>query len=288
MVKLGVYSHCSVDTIRIGGSAHTQAGGPACYCGLAAARLGLEAELFTRFGPDFPREHLVRDGIILKGAESDMPTTRFELDVRGAERDLRLACVCEPVEFVPSDADGIVVSPLFDEISHDTLAKITAGPGFVFLDPQGFLRRADPRGAVFLERTELDLSSVSAIKVGADEIACLAPGPDGMMQLARRGPEHVLYTDGREVSMLVRDRLYGLVLPNKKIHDTTGVGDIFSSTFACIMLRERDSLWAFCFAAGAAQAALDSGQVGLAKIPPRGAVESNASYFYNTVKFRHA
>jgi len=52
------------------------------------------------------------------------------------------------------------------------------------------------------------------------------------------------------------------------------------------MLKEKDILWALSFGGGAAQAALESRQIGLEKIPSKGAIESNAYYFYNTVKFK--
>ena len=52
------------------------------------------------------------------------------------------------------------------------------------------------------------------------------------------------------------------------------------------MLKEKDILWALSFAGGAAQAALESEKIGLEKIPSKGAIESNAYYFYNTVRFK--
>ncbi len=52
------------------------------------------------------------------------------------------------------------------------------------------------------------------------------------------------------------------------------------------MIKENDILWALSFAGGAAQAALESKRIGLEKIPAKGAVESNAYYFYNTIKFK--
>ena len=52
------------------------------------------------------------------------------------------------------------------------------------------------------------------------------------------------------------------------------------------MIKEKDFLWALCFAGGAAQAALDSKNIGLQKIPKKGAIQTNASYFYNLIKFR--
>ena len=107
-----------------------------------------------------------------------------------------------------------------------------------------------------------------------------------MKNIQSRGVDYVLYTNNREISLLVKDRLYTITLPNIKLNDTTGVGDIFSSTFCCTMLKENDFLWALCFAGGAAQAALDSKKIGLSKVPEKNTIETNASYFYNMVKFR--
>jgi len=106
------------------------------------------------------------------------------------------------------------------------------------------------------------------------------------VMLQKKGVEYVIYSNKAEISMLVKDRIYSLTLPNKKIHDTTGVGDIFCSAFCCTMLKENDFLWAFCFAGGAAQASLDSKNIGLLKIPKQGAIENNASYFYNLLNYR--
>jgi len=85
---------------------------------------------------------------------------------------------------------------------------------------------------------------------------------------------------------LSENRIYSITLPNLELNDTTGIGDIFCAAFGCTMLKEKDILWALSFGGGAAQAALESNQIGLEKIPSKGAIESNAYYFYNTVKFK--
>ena len=85
---------------------------------------------------------------------------------------------------------------------------------------------------------------------------------------------------------MIKDKIYSIKLPNLNLFDTTGVGDIFCATFCCTMLREKDFLWALSFAGGAAQAALETKNFGLDKIPHKGAIENNGSYFYNMVKFR--
>lgn len=289
-MKLGIYSHCTIDTIKIGDSSERQIGGAACYCGITARQLKFKVELFTKFGGDFPAEYFQENNISCKNALSEKPTTQFTLEINGVERELYLKNSCEPLAYSETDSDGILVSPLFDEISPETFQQIKENSNFVFLDPQGFVRSKDSQGKISLQSTDLNLSGVSAIKAGVDEITSLTnnSGVDGMKILQKKGIQYVLYTDRQFISLLVSDKMYSLSLPNKKIHDTTGIGDIFSSTFACTILKEKDFLWALCFAAGSAQAALDSDKLGLAKIPSRGAIESNASYFYNTVKFKQA
>ena len=132
------------------------------------------------------------------------------------------------------------------------------------------------------------MSDVNAIKVNPEESQYLVNGSNDEMMLAlqKKGVEYVLLTNKTDVSLLVKDKIYSITLPNKVIHDTTGIGDIFCSAFCCTMLKEKDFLWALCFAGGAAQAALDSKNVGLQKIPKKGTIQTNASYFYNLVKFR--
>ena len=287
-MKLGIYSHCTIDTINIGDSSEQQIGGAACYCGVTARHLKFDVELFTRFGNDFPSDYLDKNKITYGNALSENPTTQFILKINGSDRELYLKNSCDDLTFVKSDTDGVLVSPLFNEISFETFDTIKKNSNFIFLDPQGFLRRKDSQNKIYLEKTDLDLQKISAMKAGADELLNIVgeSGVEGMKLLQKKGVEHVLHTDKQYISLLVNDQLYSLTLPNKKIRDTTGIGDIFSSTFACTMLKEKDFLWALCFAAGSAQAALDSQELGLGKIPSKGAIESIGSYFYNTVKFK--
>ncbi|MCY4490747.1 MAG: PfkB family carbohydrate kinase, partial [Thaumarchaeota archaeon] len=186
------------------------------------------------------------------------------------------------------NADCFLVSPICGEISADTFSKIKADSKFILTDPQGFLRDVEAQKTITLRKTDVDLSGIDAVKVNYDEGVSLTgtSGDDMMKSLQGRGIKYVIFTDKTNVSMLVKDKIYSITLPNKEIYDTTGIGDIFCATFCCTMLKERDFLWALCFAGGAAQAALNSKQVGLQKIPRKGEVETNASYFYNLVKFR--
>jgi len=156
------------------------------------------------------------------------------------------------------------------------------------LDPQGFLRRKNSENKVYLEQTDLNLSNISAIKVNQDELKYLTgvSNVDGIKILQKKGIESVILTDKQNISLLSENRIYSITLPNLELNDTTGIGDIFCAAFSCAMLKEKDILWALSFGGGAAQAALESRQIGLEKIPSKGAIESNAYNIFNTVKFK--
>lgn len=294
-----MYGHCTIDTIAAGGDAEETAGGSACYCGMTAAKFGFDAELHTRYGPDFPAA--VLDGAggrarPLPGASVGSPTTRFSIEVAdgGASRTLSMRCACDEIPFEASDADGTVVSPLAGEVSGRTLGLVIGAAAAagrpVLVDVQGFVRQAAPGGGpVSLGPSGVGLSGASAVKAGGGELECVsggASGEEGMLAVQRAGAERVLHSDGGAVRMLSGDRMYSLSLPLRSARDTTGAGDILAAAFLCTLIRERDDLWALCFGAGAAQAALESARMGLGKVPERRKAESNASYFYNTVKFK--
>lgn len=287
-MKLAVFAHCAVDTITIGENNYEQIGGSACYCGLTAREFKFDVDLYTKYGNDFPKQYLSDNKINLINSESTKNTTKFAISVTGADRTLKLENQCDPIEYSNTKADGHLVSPIFHEITNKTLKKIKDDSNFLFVDPQGFLREKDSQNNVFLQKNDIDLSNVNAIKVNPEEAQQLVTGTHDEMMLAlqKKGVEHVLLTNKTEVSLLVKDKVYSITLPNKDIHDTTGIGDIFCAAFCCTMLKEKDYLWALCFAGGAAQAALDSKDVGLQKIPRKGVIQNNASYFYNLVKFR--
>lgn len=287
-MKLAIFGHCAVDTITLDHSNYEQIGGSACYCGITARQFKFDVDLFTKFGPDFPKQYFTENKINLINSNSEKNTTKFGISITGADRTLKLEHECDPIDYSDVDADGHLVSPIYHEITNETLKKIKDNSDFLFVDPQGFLRQKDSQNNVFLENKNIDLSGVSAIKVNPEEAKCIVNGTSDEMMLAlqKKGVEHVLLTNKTEVSLLVKDKVYSISLPNKQIHDTTGIGDIFCSTFCCTMIKEKDFLWALCFAGGAAQAALDSKNIGLQKIPKKGTIQTNASYFYNLVKFR--
>ena len=288
-MKLDIISHCTIDTIEINDSKYVVPGGPGCYCSLTARALKFDVRLHTKFGSDFTlADYLSKQKVVFENALSVELTTRFMLQLINSDRTLFLKNKCEPINNIVLDTDSAIISPLFDEISLGLFEKIKNNTNFVLLDPQGFLRRVDSENKIYLEQTNLNLSGISAIKVNPDELRSLTNSSnfDGIKILQKKGISNVILTDKQNISLLSENKIYSITLPDIELNDTTGIGDIFSAAFCCTMLKEKDVLWALSFAGGAAQAALESGQIGLEKIPSKGAIESNAYYFYNTIRFK--
>lgn len=287
-MKIGLISHCTIDTICISDSTFDREGGPVLYGGLTAKSLKFDVEVITKFGSDFPTTSFKENNFSYENALSEKPTTRFFIKIMGSDRIMHLKNFCEPITFSKNSFDGLVISPVFHEITQDVFNQIKSNSNFTLVDPQGFLRRINKNHEIYLEKTYLDLSNVSALKANPREVLQLVGknDDDALKLIQKKGVEHVLLTDKQKISLLVKDRVYEIFLPNIEINDTTGIGDIFCSAFCCTMIKEHDFLWALSFAGGAAQAALETKGVGLNKIPKKGAIETNASYFYNMIKFR--
>jgi sugar/nucleoside kinase (ribokinase family) len=288
-MKVGIFSHCTMDTIIYENEQYDAPGGPASYCSITAKKQKHDVNLYTKFGANYPLEEFFNENKInMHDALSSKDTTKFRIELNNSDRKLFVENMCDNIDFIENNDDGTIISPVFDEISLDTYSQIKNSDNFTFLDPQGFLREKNSNNEVSLKKTSLDLTNIDAIKMNPDELFALTglSGHDGIKQLQKLGIEYVIHTNKQEISLLVKDKLYTIFLPKMTLTDTTGIGDIFCSTFTCTMLKEKDFLWALSFAGGAAQSALESKAFGLEKVPEKNALESNGSYFYNIVEFK--
>jgi len=304
-LKIGIVSHIVLDTIKgTNGSELESLGGPSCYCGITARRFGLDVELGTKIGSDFPDDHksfLQDNGISLKEEihiAKDANTTRFLLEgTEGYSRRLFLESKCIPIsedQIQNTNVDCWLVSPVMDEVPPSTFNAIKKNRGkknFVMLDPQGYLRKVEELPGIVhcTDKLEIDLTGITALKVDREEMAALTGGVhgrEGMQELQARGVEFVLATEHRTIHFLHKDMHYWINLREIDTPDSTGAGDILAAGFACGYIKENDPLWAICFGAGALRAALETKENGLAKIPSMNKIESSASYFYNTISFK--
>ncbi len=303
-MKVGIASHIVIDSIIDSeGTTIESLGGPACYASVIAKTFKLDVVLFTKVGNDISDKEafLKENGISIKKDQIDEknPTTRFQLYLdKDGGRKLFLLSKCSPIDISYQDVDnldGLILSPVMDEIPNDVFQNFdtTKKEKFIMLDPQGFLRfcNDETRSISHKKHLDLDFRGVTAIKTDEEELSALTKGitsVEGMKLLKKKYClEFVISTGDNQVLFLNKNILYSLSFNKISGQDSTGLGDILTSGFSCSYLKEKDPLWAFCFGAGSVIASLNSKKRGLEKAPRKmNLIERNASYFYNTIKFR--
>ena len=110
------------------------------------------------------------------------------MKIHDSERILFLENLCDSIDYDELISDNVLISPVFDEISSDLLEKLKSISSFIFLDPQGFLRRKGIDNKIHLASTDLNLSKISAIKTSPDELNALTgiSTIDGMNVLQKK------------------------------------------------------------------------------------------------------
>lgn len=294
-MRIAIVSHTPIDQIEYGTETKISVGGPTSYCGLTARELGFDVKLATKIGLDFPEDlkrSLGKSGLqIPSGCVSPKsPSTRFKLVLRDKGRDLFLLARCDDItaEDIKLDTDTCIVSPIINEVHRDLLPEVRKHTGFVFLDPQGFLRRVGSDGRCYIARTEMNLgrAGINAIKVDEEEARALT-GSIGIDAIKKLRVGIAILTGGNKTIMLHNERLYEISTEASRPSDSTGLGDIFAAAYTCAFAKEDDAVWALCTAVATSLAALKSNAMGISKIPARSDVEAGASLVRDGVKILH-
>ena len=277
-MHLAIIGHIAIDTIVRKGSQAYSLGGPPCYAGLTAKRLGCDATLVTKIGADFPDEYLLwlaRNSInFARNSKSpSSKTTRFRINVRKKGRSLHLISRCGQIEVSQLhglNIDGAIISPITGEIPKEVSDTIVSKEITTFLDPQGYLRKFDKKGFCSLAKLSLNnLPRTSVIKVDPEEgylLTNTAHPYDIALKLRRCGFENVIVTNGTKNVIIASERITAVLkVPKvKNVVDTTGLGDILAGSFMANYLESNDFLWSAC--AGVACASVASKGNGINKI----------------------
>jgi sugar/nucleoside kinase (ribokinase family) len=300
-MKICIASHVAIDEIiDLEGEKTESLGGPVCYGSLLAKAFNFNTFAATRVGNDIMgKTQMLRDcNIFLTDNQVDRicPTTKFRLILNSdGGRQLFLLSSCSELkanDFV--DSDAVLLSPIFEEISQNTLRKVvdSSKDRFIMIDPQGFLRYKNSEGLILNRKSiDLDLKGVTAIKADEEELSALTSGTnsvEGMIKLQNKfNLEFIISTGSNSIIFLHKNIVYTIKFKKINSPDHTGLGDILATGFTCAYLKERDPLWAICFGAGSVVSSLESKKRGVQKVPhSMSLIERYASYFYNTIKFK--
>jgi sugar/nucleoside kinase (ribokinase family) len=288
-VKIAVVSHTPIDHIQSNGINAITIGGPTCYSGLTIKSLSHDVSLVTKIGTDFDYKDVLKEkGLIISdNCVSDKPTTRFKIIIDGSKRKLFLLARCADItaDDVNVDVDACIISPIINEVGSDVISKVSEQTNFVFVDPQGFVRKVRGDGSCYIDKTIMDFSklNIDAIKVDREEAFALT-GLRSTDALYKLGVKTAIMTINNRTVMLHNQRLYEITTDTVDIKDSTGAGDIFAGAYTPAFAQTSDAQWALCYGVAAAVLALKTAKTGIEKIPCRKEVEVYASTLHNNIK----
>ncbi len=267
MEPIAVVGHIAIDRIITRNGEWQQLGGPPTYVSLITSLLGIPLTAATKVGGDFPCEYvseLAARGLDLRGSVvPSAETTRFVLDYTGAERGLGYESLCTPIE--PRDVqrlpDDAILAPIVGEIPVETLRAINSK--VLALDPQGFVRRLEPKGSISLRpwRDVELLSRLSVFKASERELHLVTGegGWTGLEHLVGFGVKVAIETRGGEGANI---RYAGgrMIVPaySGETVDTTGAGDAFIAGFFSAYASGDEVEWCAALGSAAASAVVET------------------------------
>ncbi len=298
MLDVVFVGHFAVDSIVLPrrSQPYLVLGGAAAYASLAAAQLGANVSVITKFGDDFPEDYLSRvkqAGIDILGVarEKNAGTTFYELRYNKdlSNRKLQLKKRAPPITIndLPESLEAytIHIAPIAGEITYEVVKRLKPCAPQLSLDIQGLVREFNGTGEVSLgslaDREIFDL--VDICKLSSEE----APAASGLSDLNSAidmihdyGVKTVIVTLGAEGAFLSVEgsRCKIPVFKSNRVVDPTGAGDVFVGSFLAERLRGKDLLWCACVGSAAASIVVES--VGPESLGGKTEVHRRASMLY--------
>ena len=257
-MSIGVYGNLTLDELNRNGKLMVRPGGSALYSSLAAVSLGARVAVFSNIGRDYPKGtlSLIKSrGIDVAGVKRfDGLTTRFRISYRGDSRKLGLIHPGQRLK--PADRGGsleaIHLGPVYMEVGLDVLSYARRHSQFLSLDVQGILRTSDRDGFVRLVRRRIGpfLAKCNLVRATEEEARVMAPAATTVgtaRRLLHKGADYVIITRGASGSLLATkdaDALHIPSVPESRVVDRTGAGDIFIGSWLAIFMALKDPFWA--------------------------------------------
>jgi len=292
-----VVGHLVVDTIIHPGWSGTYVGGVPTYASMTALRMGLDVQVCSRVGWDFPDEYavwLARSGLRVDAVRrvEGSPTTRFLLDYRHKPRRLRLLSRCtdiQPEDLPHGGFDLALAGPVANEVPREVVSELRERVDLVAGTLQGFVRRFGRDGSVTVSRwmdTEV-LGKLDVASASLDELL-KSLGARGIWEalelLTSGGVEVAVATMGEEgAAILAGGRR--IAVPAYRLRgetDPTGAGDSFLAAFLSEYVRGEDPKW--CGAVASAAASFVAEGRGPSRFGSRGEVLERALEIYEGVR----
>lgn len=240
MMKALIVGNLTYDVIRTRSGTTVSLGGPPSYAGLFLKRAGVSVDAISSFGDDIRPflQTINADVNIRSGNPSCLLTTSFSIEIN-ERRSLRLLKRgCDISERARDGYDAIIINPVMQEVRIEDIEYYRSYTRVLYLDPQGFLRRAmgNRIGLVRDARMLKYLKYVDYMKADQEEVLALSGKKvlrEGIKLLLNTGLKGLLLSEGSKRSSLIMadGAHYQLRVPHTNVLDGVGMGDLMGAGF---------------------------------------------------------
>ena len=292
--NIGIIGHISIDRINDNNYKFNSIGGPPCYSGLVSQLLGAKINIITKIGKDFPNSYfkwLNQNKLNYSNNDivKNQKTTQFQINISNQNKQIKLINKCEDIklnQFQFKNLNGILISPIVNEIPINLNIKINSMSEITMLDPQGYLRKFDKNGLCNLKNIKInDLPKTNIIKISEQESYSISKINNFKLILKRLRKKYqiVLGTlENNNAYLLNKDKIFFIKIPNNnQLKDTIGLGDIFNGVFLTMFLKGEDILWSISMAIAIASSRKE---YGINKINKIGKHRELTENIYNKIK----
>jgi len=248
--------HIVLDTIQKKSKNIESIGGTVVYGSVTASRLGFKNSIISYVGKDFPEHYFSfltsnNVGIDYIKIAKKYSTTRFKLIYdKNGQRKLVLLSKCKniTIEDIILKNGIYFVVPVIGEVSLDILKKIYKYSSFVVTDIQGFIRKTDRDGIIYLDADEeinkiFKYTHILHAEFNEAKIITGENSLKGILRTLKQNTLNItLLTLGERGSYVIHNKKIFFIpsIPVKNVIDPTGTGDVYTTTFAIDYFKNKD------------------------------------------------
>lgn len=292
LTNICIIGHISIDKIKNNQIKKTSIGGPPCYSGLVCINEKSNVDAYTKIGYDFPQEYnswLINNNIQNIGNNSKEKTTSFEINESNNKKILKLKSKCEKINLNNISFrkyDGILISPIVNEIEIKNNNIIEIMDQITMLDPQGYLRKFNNNGLCKLDKFNINLlPKTDIIKISEEESKMIDNSEYFLNRLKRISRKYNITigtSNDNTVYFIVKNKIYIIKnIINIKIIDSIGLGDILNGVFLNSYIKNEDMLWSV--SKGIACTSTSMG-IGIEKLEKANNYDEFTDSIYNNIK----
>ena len=240
MMKALIVGNLTYDVIRTRAGTTVSLGGPPSYAGLFLKRAGVSVDAISSFGDDIRPflQTINADVNIRSGNPGCLLTTSFSIEINDRRSLTLLKKGCDISERARDGYDVIIINPVMQEVRIEDIEYYRTYTRLLYLDPQGFLRRAmgNRIGLVRDARMLKYLKYVDYMKADQEEVLALSGKKvlrEGIKLLLNTGLKGLLLSEGSKRSSLIMadGAHYQLRVPHTNVLDGVGMGDLMGAGF---------------------------------------------------------